>query len=382
MAKATVLLACCAGLVVCWFSGRFWVFESGATTVLHRARPAGPPGLHAFTAAPHASQKVCGYGSRVPCVTLIGGVQMPLVTLGTGASSYLGQCDDPGPHPPFRNVTCFKQMAFRSAVSWLGMGGAALETAQVDRNMIPVGQAVESTRVPREGVFLETKCWGSQGFSATLECAADSLQMFGTTYIDLLILHHPYKPSPGCWGSPVWDQPCSGDPLYDPGAAVRQASWRALEVLLRAGTVRAIGLSDFSEGQIEEILEVANVTPAVLQTHWAPGAHNDTLLAYCRRKGITLQGWGALSAGQWGPNILKSPTLRSVAAAHNVTTAQAALAWSVQQGVAVVAGTGNPDHMKSDMDIFNFTLSEEELRKISDISVATARDANSTATHI
>merc|ERR1719414_1176132 len=136
------------------------------------------------------------------------------------------------------------------------------------------------------------------GFDATLECAADSMQMLGTDYLDLLILHHPFKPSPGCWGSPVWDQPCEGLPLFDPGPAVRQESWRALEILVHSGRVRAIGLSDFSEAQMEEIFEVANVTPAVLETHWAPGAHNDTLLAYCRRRGITLQAWGALGAGQ------------------------------------------------------------------------------------
>merc|ERR1712039_936454 len=106
---------------------------------------------------------------------------------------------------------------------------------------------------------------------------------------------------------------------------VRQDSWRALEVLVRSGSVRAIGLSDFSEAQIEEIFEIASVTPAVLETHWAPGAHNDTLLAYCRRRGITIQAWGALGAGQWGTRILDDPVLARIARAHssaerNITT--------------------------------------------------------------
>merc|ERR1719367_2424771 len=112
---------------------------------------------------------------------------MPLVALGTGASSYLGECQDPKPHPPFRNVTCFSRMARESARTWLRMGGAMVEMAQVDRNTIPVAQALSDMGARREDVFLETKCWGSQGFSATIECAADSLQMLGTDYIDGLL---------------------------------------------------------------------------------------------------------------------------------------------------------------------------------------------------
>jgi len=295
---------------------------------------------------------------------------MPLVALGTGASSYLSECDEPKPNPPFRNVTCFAKCARESVDPWVKMGGEMIEMAQVDRNMIPVSQGLSAMGARREDVFLETKCWGSQGFDATIECAADSLQMLGTDYIDLLLLHHPFKPSPACWGSPVWDQSCQGAPLYDPGPSVRQDSWRALEVLLRAGRVRALGLSDFSIEQMEEILQVANVTPAVLESHWAPAAHNDTLLAFCRRHGITLQAWGALGAGQWGKRILSSPALRRIAAAHSggkrtLSTAQVALRWSVQQGVAVIAGTGNPQHMRSDLDICDFSLSEAEMREIS-----------------
>eukprot|EP00746_Dinoflagellata_sp_MGD_P018526 gnl/MRDRNA2_/MRDRNA2_14294_c0_seq1.p1 gnl/MRDRNA2_/MRDRNA2_14294_c0~~gnl/MRDRNA2_/MRDRNA2_14294_c0_seq1.p1 ORF type:complete len:356 (+),score=77.90 gnl/MRDRNA2_/MRDRNA2_14294_c0_seq1:85-1152(+) len=314
--------------------------------------------------------KVCDASNRVQCIKVTGGVQMPLVALGTGASSYLHQCNEPKPNPPFRNVSCFKKSAFESAKVWLTLGGSMVEMAQVDRNMIPVGEALDATGTKRDDVFLETKCWGAQGFSATIECAADSLQMLGTDYIDLLILHHPFMPTPGCWGSPVWDQPCNGQPLYDPGATVRQDSWRALEVLVQSKKVRAIGLSDFSDTQINEVLQIANITPAVLQTHWAPTAHNDTLLAFCRQHGITIQAWGAVSAGQWGKSVLSNPALVKIALAHstaakNVSTAQVALKWSLQQGIAVVAGTGDPAHMASDMDLFHFNLTDAEMQEIS-----------------
>jgi len=316
--------------------------------------------------------KLCDGASHVPCITLAGGVQMPLVALGTGASSYLSECNEPKPKPPFRNVSCFKQMALESTKAWLNMGGSMVEMAQVDRNMIPVGYALETLGTRRDEVFLETKCWGSMGFSATLECAADCIQMLGTDYIDLLLLHHPFKPTPGCWGSPVWDQSCDEKPLYDPGTKVRQESWKALEVLVHSGKVRAIGLSDFSDAQIGEILQIADIIPAVLETHWAPTAHNDTLAAFCKQHGITIQAWGAVSAGQWGKSLLNDPLLKAIALAHStaakpVSTAQVVLKWSVQQGIPVVAGTGNPAHMATDMDLFHFNLSEDEMQNITSL---------------
>ena len=307
--------------------------------------------------------------SAVPCFPIAPGVRMPAVQLGTGASSYLHDCDEPLPNPPFSNVTCFKRMAYESTKRWLALGGSAIEMAQVDRNMIPVGRALEDLGIDRGRVFLETKCWGSMGFSATIECAADSLQMLGVDQLDLLLLHTPFAPAAECWGSPVWDQNCSlKQPLYDPGPRQRQESWRALETLLRAGRVRAIGLSDFTQQQLrDEILPVATVTPAVLETHWAPGTHDDALLAFATGHNITLQAWGALGAGTWGPSILHHPAIVAAAKAHNVSSAQVALRWSVQQGVAVIAGTGNPEHMRSDLALWGFNLTHAQMAAISAI---------------
>ena len=135
---------------------------------------------------------------------------------------------------------------------------------------------------------------------------------------------------------------------------------------MRAGRVRAIGLSDFSQEMIaSEILPNATITPAVLETHWAPGKHDDALLAFCKAHGITLQAWGALNAGNWGPSILKNKVLVDIAAAHKVSTAQVGLRWSVQQGIAVIAGTGSVAHMASDLDLWSFSLTPAEMAAIS-----------------
>jgi len=319
------------------------------------------------------ASEVCGSTDKVPCVTLSGGVRMPLVALGTGASSFERECVDPGPHPPFKNMSCYKAQAEKAAKSWLQLGGSMLEMAQIDQNMIPVSQAISAIGVPRENVFLETKCFGSPNFDATVMCGYDALQMLNTSYIDLLLLHLPYRFKPQCWDFLESGMHAGCDPpAYDPGRQGRQEAWRALELLVQQKKVRAIGLSDFSVQQIEDILEIATVPPAVLETHWAPGQHNSTLHAFCSKHNIVIQAWGALGAGNWGKSILASPELERIADAHsnasrNVSTAQVALRWSVQLGNALIAGTGNPNHMRSDMNIFDFVLDDAEMDVISSL---------------
>lgn len=310
---------------------------------------------------------------------------MPVVALGTGASSFEHECEDPGPHPPFKNMSCYKQQALEATKSWLRIGGSMMEMAQIDQNMVPVAQARSTVGTRREDVFLQTKCFGSPNFDATAMCGFDSLQMLNTSYLDLLLLHLPLRLKPQCWDilSSGMHHDCE-PPFYDPGKEGRQEAWKALEMLVQQKKVRAIGLSDFSVQQILDILEIATVPPAVLQTHWAPGQHNDTLFAFCVKHNITIQAWGALGAGNWGKRILSLPVLKRIAASHssparNISTAQVVLRWSVQLGNALIAGTGNIKHMSSDMDIFDFNLSDADMKVISALR---AQGENTESFHI
>lgn len=311
----------------------------------------------------------------VPCITLRNGVAMPMIVLGTGASSYLHSCIEALPNPPcvlariehstskrcfsrvpsalraVSNRTCFIESAERAAVDWLRVGGTAVETAQVDSNQMPIGRAIKRSGVPREKVFVEAKCFGSMGHYATLVCAFDALEMLQVDYIDLLLLHQPFRVKAECIQAlalhRMGDPTICNEPLFeDVGAAGRLASWRALELLLERGLVRAIGVAGFDAAQLLELLEHAAVAPHVLQTHWAPTSHDDALRALCVRHGVVLQAWGALGAGQWSRNVLRDPAVLGVAERHGASAAQVVLRWSVQQNITVLAGTGNVAHSR------------------------------------
>ena len=206
--------------------------------------------------------------------------------------------------------------------------------------------------------------------TATIQCQEDNLQMLGeygfntSGYVDLLLVHFPFVIKPECYGL-ASGPPCD-PPFYDPGAAARQETWRAMEVLQQAGRARAIGLSDYNVTQIAETLAVATRPIALHQVEWNPLDHDEEMLALCEKHGIRLQAWSPLGGAEG--SVFEDPTIKAVAAAHNVSAAQVSLKWSLQRGVAVVVGTDNPAHMASDLDVWGFELSADEMSAISAIS--------------
>jgi len=127
--------------------------------------------------------------------------------------------------------------------------------------------------------------------------------------------------------------------------------------------VKAIGLSDYSSDNIEETMANATLPIALHQVEWNPFHHDDEMLSLCKKHSIQLQAWSPLGGSAGSP--LSDPTVEAIAKVHGVSTAQVTLKWSLQRGVAVVTGTDNPAHMKSDLDLWSFTLTEDEVAKIS-----------------
>jgi len=325
--------------------------------------------------------------STIPCVNLTGGVQMPVVGLGTGASAFGRQCDEPPPNPPFTNERCFIEQAKLAAKAWVGRGGELVETAQDDLNQVPVGAAIAEAAaefgVKRGDLFLMTKCIGSLTFEGTLECVYDALQMLQTLYIDLVILHSPMRPGPCFEGQVgVRNSASCGDLVVrtDPGDAGRLESWRALEITVKRGLVRAIGLSDYSVEQLKPIVASAEVPPALLQSVRNIGYRDDQLKAYCETHGIVLQSWGPLAspilgqrkaggAGFLPPIPFEGETMSRVAASHGVSVFQIALKWVVQDGAALVVGTGNVNHMRSNSELFDWKLTAAEMAELDGLGI-------------
>eukprot|EP00658_Telonema_sp_P-2_P015765 TRINITY_DN1608_c0_g4_i19.p1 TRINITY_DN1608_c0_g4~~TRINITY_DN1608_c0_g4_i19.p1 ORF type:complete len:291 (+),score=66.58 TRINITY_DN1608_c0_g4_i19:182-1054(+) len=247
--------------------------------------------------------------------------------------------------------------------SWLALGGRGIDTALVygDQTQAKVAAAIRASRVPRDEIFLTTKvpccpmkqvgamCEGEFN-GTTAQNIAKDVAILGAP-IDMLLLH--------------W--PC--DQFEDTLKA-----YAGMEEALAQGLVRAIGVSNFDSALLKEFLPKVKVKPAVNQCGHSIGSHNatrpfggdDDTATFCAENGIVYSAYSPLG-GLSHIDVMHNPAVVATAKTHNVSTAQVALRWLVQQKIAVVTAANNPEYQKEDMDLFSFSLSDDEMRTLAAI---------------
>ena len=247
-------------------------------------------------------------------ITLNNGVKMPVAGIGT----FLLSPDE----------------AEASCVSALGCGYRLIDTANAYVNEKAVGRAMKKSGLARQEIFLETKLWPT--FYSDENAVDDTLERLGTDYIDLMLLHQPA----GCY----------------------LTGYRLLEKAYKEGKVKAIGLSNFTEAQIEEIIDACEIKPAVLQTEVHPYAQAKELKKLLSKADMAIQAWYPLGHGDKA--LLEEPVFTSLAEKYKKTNAQIILRWHVQAGNIIIPGSKNPDHIKANLDLFDFALTREEMAEI------------------
>lgn len=214
-------------------------------------------------------------------------------------------------------------------------GYRLIDTANAYVNEKAVGRAMKKSGLAREDIFLETKIWPS--FYMQEDAVEKTLERLDTDYIDLLLIHQP-----------------SGNYV---------AGYRLMEKAYKEGKVKAIGLSNFTKEQIQEILAICEVKPAVLQTEVHPYFHEQELKEFLAKEDIKIQAWYPLGHGDAA--LLNDETIVELSKKYQKSTAQIILRWHIQAGNIVIPGSKNPAHIKANFDLFDFALTEDEMKKIS-----------------
>ena len=246
--------------------------------------------------------------------TLNNGVKMPMAGIGT----FLLTPDE----------------AEASCVSALQDGYRLIDTANAYMNEKAVGRAMKRSGLQREKIFLETKLWPA--FYEQEDVVEKTLERLDTDYIDLLLIHQP-----------------SGNFV---------AGYRKIEKAYKDGKVRAIGLSNFTKEQIEEILSICEVKPVVLQTELHPYNQEAELKAFLKENGMVAQAWYPLGHGD--KVLLQEPLFAELGNKYGKSAAQIILRWPMQDGNIVIPGSKNPDHIKANFDLFDFALTDAEMAQI------------------
>ena len=246
--------------------------------------------------------------------TLNNGIKMPMAGIGT----FLLTPDE----------------AEASVLSALQCGYRLIDTANAYVNEKAVGRAMKRSGLKREEIFLETKLWPS--FYEQGDAVEKTLQRLDTDYIDLLLIHQP--------------------------AGNYVAGYRLMEKAYKEGKVKAIGLSNFNEKQIQEILDICEVKPAVLQTEVHPYSQEKKLKEFLDKEGIVIQAWYPLGHGDKA--LQQEPLFTELGKKYGKSNAQVILRWHIQDGNIVIPGSKNPAHIKDNFDLFDFALTDDEMAKI------------------
>ena len=246
---------------------------------------------------------------------------------------------------------------------------AALETGfrQLDaseryRNEKEVGEAIQDVfkagKINREEVFIATKVWNNNHRPERVNPAFEaSLKRLQLDYVDLYLIHTPFAFQPGDEQDP---RDASGNVIYDKGVTLLD-TWEALERLVDEGKCKAIGLSDVSLSQTQEIFEAARIKPAVVHVESHPYLPQWDLVDYCRKNGIVFQAFAALGHSS-EPNLLEDPVITAIARRVNKTPAQVVLAWAIQRGTALLTTSKTPSRIKENFEVS--TLPEDAMREI------------------
>ena len=254
-------------------------------------------------------------------ITLSNGTKMPFIGLGTW------QVKD-------------RQEGI-NAVKWaIEAGYKAIDTAVVYQNEAAVGEGIKAAGVNREELFITTKVYNDeQGYEATHQSFKDSLDRLQLDYVDLYLIHWPIT-----------------DKYHD--------TWRAMEEIYTSGKAKAIGISNFHPQHIEDLMTTAKIKPMINQIELHPNLNQQELVTYCQEQGIAITAYSPLGHG----TLLENDVLKEIAKKHHKTVAQVILRWDVQNGITSVPKSVNQERIASNLEVFDFDLSAEDVTKINDLN--------------
>ena len=259
-----------------------------------------------------------GAKGNTPTVTLNSGYEMPVLGLGTYS---------------LHGETC--KNAVKSALS---QGYRLIDTAYMYGNETEIGEAIRESGVPREEIFVITKIYPGEQFANPEQAVQDSLDRLNIGYIDMMLLHHP--------------------------GANDVKAYKAIEKFVAQGKIRSIGLSNWYIEEIDDFIAQVKIMPALVQNEIHPYYQEQKVVPHIQNLGIVMQAWYPLGGRGHTGALLSDSTIAKIAKAHGVSSAQVILRWHLQRGIVPIPGSSNPAHIRENISIFDFALTEAEMNEI------------------
>jgi diketogulonate reductase-like aldo/keto reductase len=249
------------------------------------------------------------------------GVEIPYLGLGVYQSS-------PG------------EITLRAVRYALKIGYRHIDTAELYGNEMDVGRALRESGIRRDDVFITTKVWNShQGYDSTLQACEGSLGRLGLSFVDLYLIHWPVQ-------------------------GFGDETWRAMIKLLHQGKARAIGVSNYSIRDLNELLHKSDIVPAVNQVEFHPFLYQEELLGFCKNNKIQLEAYSPLTRGK----RLNHPNILDLAKKYEKTPAQVLIRWSLQHDILVIPKSIHEARIKENSQVFDFQLEPKDMKLLDSLN--------------
>lgn len=259
-----------------------------------------------------------GSNGNAPTVTLNSGYEMPILGLGT--------------------YSLHGDTVKNSVTAALESGVRLIDTAYMYGNEREIGEAIRASDVPREEIFVITKIYPGEQFRNPEKAIQDALDKLDIGYIDMMLLHHP--------------------------GANDVKAYKAMEKFVADGKIRSLGLSNWYIKEIDGFIAQVDIMPALIQNEIHIYYQEQEVVPYMHDLGIVMQAWYPFGGRGHTGEQFADPIIAEIAKAHNVTSAQVILRWHLQRGVVAIPGSSNPAHIKENISVFHFSLTDEEMAKI------------------
>ena len=227
----------------------------------------------------------------------------------------------------------------------IAAGYRHFDTAQAYANEKEVGQAIAESGLPREEFFITSKVWlDNYGYEKARQSVLDSLEKMGLDYLDLMLLHQPFSDYYG--------------------------AYRTLEDLYREGKLQAIGVSNFYPDRLSDLAAFTEITPQINQVETHPFNQQIFAQENMEKNKVQIESWATFAEGRNG--IFTNPVLEEIGRKYGKSTAQVMVRWQVQRGIVCLTKTVKPERMKENLDVFDFELSDEDMKAIAGLDTKTS----------
>ena len=232
-------------------------------------------------------------------------------------------------------------VCYNSILYALQNGVRLIDTAYIYNNEEEVGKAVRDSKINRKDIFIITKLYPNQ-YNDAEKAINDALKKLNVEYIDMMLLHHP------------------GNNDVE--------AYKAIEKAIKEGKIRSAGLSNWYIKELKEFLPKINIMPALVQNEIHPYYQDTEVIEYIQSLGIAVQGWYPLGGRGHQKELLNDKVLKDIAEKHNKSVAQIILRWNLQRDIIVIPGSSNREHIIENTEIYDFELSDDDMKRISELN--------------